>query len=194
MKGEQTNGQDLLYTRRGWNATNTFRKSGRNFQTTFGKKYQLPTQGLIGGTAETGHNEVLGFDVYEKENKEKVLPGKMRTYFRTTNHIERINRELKRRSKVIGIFPNPASIIRLMGSVLIDLNEKMQEKNAIYSKETYNTVVRSDAPLKLLKIAEIQRELFIAWGLSTLLKVCKGNLLRGAFAPLTYFSEGAGRA
>ena len=91
-----------------------------------------------------------------------VLPGKMRTYFRTTNHIERINRELKRRSKVIGIFPNPASIIRLMGSVLIDLNEKMQEKNAIYSKETYNTVVRSDAPLKLLKIAEIQRELFIA--------------------------------
>ena len=114
------------------------------------------------GTDETGHNEVLGFDVYEKENKEKVLPGKMRTYFRTTNHIERINRELKRRSKVIGIFPNPESIIRLMGSVLIDLNEKMQEKNAIYSKETYNTVVRSDAPLKLLKIAEIQRELFIA--------------------------------
>ena len=91
-----------------------------------------------------------------------VLPGKMRTYFRTTNHIERINRELKRRSKVIGIFPNPASIIRLMGSVLIDLNEKMQEKKAMYSKETYNTVVRSDAPLKLLKIAEIQRELFIA--------------------------------
>ena len=48
-----------------------------------------------------------------------TLPEGMRRFFRTSNHIERLNRELKRRSGVIGIFPNEASLIRLMGSVLM---------------------------------------------------------------------------
>lgn len=43
---------------------------------------------------------------------------------RTSNHIERLNKELKRRSNVIGVFPNEDSILRLMGAVLIELNEK----------------------------------------------------------------------
>ena len=46
-------------------------------------------------------------------------PEGMRRFFRTSNHIERLKRELKRRSGVIGIFPNEASLIRLMGSVLM---------------------------------------------------------------------------
>lgn len=46
-----------------------------------------------------------------------ALPKPLRKYFRTSNHIERLNKELKRRSRVIGIFPNEASLIRLMGSV-----------------------------------------------------------------------------
>ena len=52
-----------------------------------------------------------------------VLPENIRRFHRTSNHIERLNRELKRRSKVIGVFPNTESIIRLMGSVLIELHE-----------------------------------------------------------------------
>nr|WP_242822910.1 transposase [Clostridium sp. SY8519] len=43
-----------------------------------------------------------------------TLPEGIRRFFRTSNHIERLNRELKRRSGVIGIFSNEASLIRLM--------------------------------------------------------------------------------
>ena len=61
-----------------------------------------------------------------------VLPKGMRRFFRTSNHVERINRELKRRSNVIGVFPNETSLMRLMGSVLMELKqsyEKMMESN-----------------------------------------------------------------
>jgi transposase-like protein len=43
---------------------------------------------------------------------------------RTTNLLERVNRELKRRSKKIGAFPSVASLLRLAGSILIDINEE----------------------------------------------------------------------
>jgi len=43
---------------------------------------------------------------------------------RTTNLLERVHTELKRRSKKIGAFPNDASLLRLAGSILIDINEE----------------------------------------------------------------------
>jgi transposase-like protein len=42
---------------------------------------------------------------------------------RTTNMIERTNKEIKRRSKVVGAFPNKESVLRLVVSILIDINE-----------------------------------------------------------------------
>lgn len=43
---------------------------------------------------------------------------------RTTNMIERINKELKHRSRSIGAFPNDSSLLRLAGAILIDINEE----------------------------------------------------------------------
>lgn len=56
-----------------------------------------------------------------------IFSGGMRKILRTSNHIERLNRELKRRSKVIGIFPNSESLMRLMGAVIIERNDMLQQ-------------------------------------------------------------------
>ncbi len=51
-----------------------------------------------------------------------VFPKTIRRFLRTNNHLERLNEELKRRSNAIGIFPNAPSLLRLMGSVLLEWN------------------------------------------------------------------------
>ena len=90
------------------------------------------------------------------------LPDLLYKKFRTSNSLERINRELKRRSNVIGIFPNEASIIRLMGSVLIDVNDSIQEARKAFGKETYNTLMAPKSRTTLQRIAQEQRQLLVA--------------------------------
>ena len=52
------------------------------------------------------------------------LPDKYRQRLRTTNCVERLNGEVRRRERVIRIFPNRESAIRLIGAVLMELDEK----------------------------------------------------------------------
>lgn len=90
-----------------------------------------------------------------------ALPENIRRFHRTSNHIERLNRELKRRSKVIGVFPNTESIIRLMGSVLIELHEAfITQKNNGYPRNT-SAALESCTP-KLQEIAVEQQKLLAA--------------------------------
>lgn len=86
-----------------------------------------------------------------------TLPAGMRKFFRTSNHIERLNRELKRRSNVIGVFPNEKSLLRLMGSVLIERNEIVQSSKAIFSQERCQSLRISEIPKRLSEIADQQR-------------------------------------
>lgn len=86
-----------------------------------------------------------------------VLPNYLRRYFRTSNHIERLNGELKRRSKVINVFPNEKSLLRLIGSVLIEIDELMQNKQTYFGQRALENILVSDIPRKLIEIAAAQR-------------------------------------
>ena len=88
-----------------------------------------------------------------------LLPAWLRRFYRTSNQIERLNKELKRRSKVIGVFPNEDSVLRLMGSVLMERHDAMLGGRAVFSKDSLSALLKSDIPAKLIVIAEEQRKL-----------------------------------
>ena len=52
------------------------------------------------------------------------FPSDHRRLIRTTNGIERLNREIKRRTRVVGIFPNEASCLRLVSAVLMEMSDE----------------------------------------------------------------------
>lgn len=63
---------------------------------------------------------------------------------RTNNVQERANEEIKRRTKVVGVFPSVESMMRLVGSVLIDVNEEWLERSFI-DAASLKDVCRSEA-------------------------------------------------
>ena len=99
---------------------------------------------------------------FESAMTAMLLPRGMQRFFRTSNAIERLNKELKRRSQVIGIFPNEESLIRLMGSVLIEQNSLSQSGTVIFKKESYEALLTSDVQEKLLVIAKEQATMLAA--------------------------------
>ena len=74
-----------------------------------------------------------------------VLPEKYRKRLRTTNMQERLNEEIRRRERVIRIFPNDASALRLIGALLAEQNEGWAERRYLDMDEFEEWVAAKNA-------------------------------------------------
>jgi len=54
------------------------------------------------------------------------FPGKYWRRLRTSNVLERLNREIKRRTKMVGVFPNEAACERLISAILLEISDEWQ--------------------------------------------------------------------
>ena len=74
------------------------------------------------------------------------FPAQHRAKIHSTNPLERLNSEIKRRSEVVGIFPNEDAVIRLIGALLLEQNDEWAVQRARYM--TLETIAPlSDDPL-----------------------------------------------
>jgi putative transposase len=81
--------------------------------------------------------DLLAFASFPLEHWKKIW---------STNPLERLNREVKRRTDVVGVFPNPEALLRLAGSVLIEAHDEWAVSDRRYLSESSMAMLNAAPP------------------------------------------------
>ena len=100
----------------------------------------------VGPLMDQAKAEVLAFTSFPKAHWRKIW---------STNPLERVKKEIKRRSRVVGIFPNAAAVVRLVGAVLIDMHDEWIAGDRRYLSE--ESMALLNAPMDTGHHAAIER-------------------------------------
>ena len=93
---------------------------------------------------EEAETDVLAYMTFPKAHRTKI---------HSTNPLERLNAEIKRRTRVVGIFPNEAAIVRLVGALLLEQNDEWQLNRRYMQLEGLRSLA-GNSPARLSAVAQ----------------------------------------
>jgi len=82
---------------------------------------------------DAAQGDVLAYLAFPREHWRQIW---------SNNPIERVNKEIKRRSNVVGIFPNQAAALRLIGAILAEQHDEWQVCRKYFSAESLAKVTK----------------------------------------------------
>jgi transposase-like protein len=81
----------------------------------------------VAAMLDDAQHDLLAFAAFPQQHWRQIW---------SANSFERVNKEIKRRTDVVGVFPNPAALLRLAGSVLIEQHDEWEAGDRRYFSES----------------------------------------------------------
>jgi putative transposase len=97
----------------------------------------------LGTLMDESEHDVLAYMAFPIQHRSKL---------HSTNPLERLNKEVKRRADVVGIFPGEASIMRLIGAVLLEANDEWQLQHRYMQLEAMTELLAPDPEAESLRL------------------------------------------
>lgn len=97
----------------------------------------------LGALMDAAREDVLTYMDYPKEHWAQIA---------STNPLERVNKEIKRRADVVGIFPNDEAVVRLVGALMLEQSDEWAVSRRYFSLESLASLADTD-PRKLSAMA-----------------------------------------